>query len=518
MKKTMIFMMLFLLSFTVFMSSSYANKENLPVGRNYFDFSMMFKSIGVDDAYQTQEPFKVKQNTMYTFVMSQAFLKYLYEDIETKVLEITNVPGYEVFEYSYIKDVENNRVYVEFLNTAEYIDIDIIHMPANHISPNYEVVLYEGEYEDFFGFEPYLSDDDQNEHHGKILINYDELLTTETISSYINATNSSDEPIDITITGDTYAPSDKLPGVYEMIYEANFNHIRKQFFLTIEVQDLTAPLILIEEPIEVPLVDKVDLNTIKSYINVSDNVDDLNFNDLIITQDMYTDATEIGIYPMTVEVVDSSGNLASHTFEIKLIDIVGPVIKGTDEIYLYVTDNALTHTEILSYYRFSDDIQLDESSINIIFDEYLQQTTPGVYQITISATDNALNTTTKDVYIHVIDNRGPQFNINEEYIMIVSPEELKSESDIINWLSLKLEDEGIHAKNLKINHNEYTLRSSTKGQYYVYLDYEVDDQVYQTRVLMDVIEEQGFEFKAIYLLSLIPIATIGAIIIYRKKK
>ncbi|BCR36592.1 hypothetical protein [Mariniplasma anaerobium] len=518
MKKTMIFLMLFLLSITMFKSSSYANYENLPVGRNYFDLSMMFRSIGVDDAYQTQEAFKVKTNTTYTFVMSEAFLKYLYEDIETKVMEITNIPGYEVREYSYIKDVSNHRVYVEFYNTAEYLNIDIIHMPTNYISPNYEIVLYEGEYQDFFGFEPYLSLDDQIEHYGRLLINYDQLLTTETISSYINATNYNDESISLNITGDTYSTSDKLPGIYEMIYEANYNQIKKAFFLTIEVQDLTAPIITIDEPIEVSLVDKVDLNTIKSYISVSDNVDDLDYQDLIITQDSYSAADEIGTYQMTVEASDSSGNLTTHTFDIDLIDVVGPVIKGTDEIYLYVTDDTLTHAEILSYYNITDDIALNESSIGITSDQYLQQTTPGVYQITISATDNASNTTIKDVYIHVIDNRGPQFNINEAYIITVTPEEIKSESDIISWLSLKLKDEGIVAKNLSIDHNEYSLRSSTKGQYYVYLNYEVEDEVYQTRILMDVVDENGFEFKTIYLLSLIPIAAIGALIIYRKKK
>lgn len=518
MKKTMIFLMLLLLSITGFKSSSYANYENLPTGNNYFDFSMMFKNIGLSDSYHTQEPFKVKPNTTYTIVMSEDFLKYLYEDIESKVLEITILPGYGVFEYSYIKDVDNHRVYVEFLNIADYINIDVIHMPANNLSPNYEVVLYEGVYEDFFGFEPYLSLDEQIEHHGRMLINYDELLTTETISSYINATNPNDESISVNIKGDTYSPSDKSPGIYEMIYEANYNQIKKEFYLTIEVQDLTAPLISIDQPIEVPLANKVDLNTIKSYISVSDNVDELDYHDLIITEDSYTNADQIGTYQMTVEITDSSGNLTTYSFDVDLIDFVGPVIKGTDEIYLYVTDNTLTHTDILSYYVITDDIELDESSIGITFDQYLQTTNPGVYQITISATDNASNTTTKDVYVHVIDNRGPQFNINEEYIIAVSTEELKSETDIMDWLSLKLKDEGIVAENLVIDHNEYSLRASTKGQYYVYLNYEVEDEVYQTRILMDVTDENGFEFSPLYLLSLVPIAALGALIIYRKKK
>lgn len=518
MKKTMIFLMLFLFSIMVVKPSSYANNENLPTGRNYFDFSVMFKSVGRADAYQTQEPFKIKPNTSYTFVMSETFLKYLYEDIETKAMELTYLPSYEVIEHAYIKDEENHRVYVEISNSAEYLNIDIIHMPTNHISPNYEVVLYEGTYEEFFGFEPYLTSDDQIKSYGSILINYDDLLTTETISSYINATNPNDEVVTTSITGDTYSSSNKLPGIYEIIYEANYNQIKKQFFLTVEVQDLTAPLITIDEPIEIPLSDKVDANTIKSYINVSDNVDDLDYHDLTIIQDTYTDADEIGTYQMTVEVIDSSGNLATHTFDINLTDLLGPEIKGSDDIYLYVTDDVLTDAEILSHYQITDEIGLNESSIRITFDQYLQTTIPGVYQITISATDYASNTTLKDVYIHIIDNRGPQFNINEAYIISVSSEELKSASDIINWLSSRLKDEGINAKNLSIDHNEYSLRASTQGQYYVYLNYEVEDEVYQTRILMDVIDETGFEFKTMYLLSLIPIALLGALIIYRKKK
>jgi hypothetical protein len=518
MKKTIIFTILCLLSFTVFKSSSYANYENSPVGRNYFDFSMMFKNIGRIDSYHTDEPFKVKPNTAYTFVMSEAFLKHLYTDIESKLLEITNVPGYEIIQHAYIKDTINHRVYVEFLNTADYIDIDIIHMPDNHILPNYEIVLYEGMYQDFFGFEPYLSLDDQTEYYGRMLINYDEPLTRETISSYISATNPNNESVIINISGDTYSAGNKLPGTYEIIFEAKYNNIRKQFFLAIEVEDIAAPVISVAEPIVIPLSNKVDLDTIKSYIDVSDNVDDLSYHDLLVTEDMYTDATEIGTYPITFKVTDSSGNMTTQTFDVNLTDSIGPEIKGTDEIYLYVTDDAITHEEILSYYRITDDIGLDEDSIEIILDQYLQQKEIGVYQITISASDIASNTTTKDVYIHVIDNRGPQFNVNADYIITVSPDELKSESDIITWVSLKLKDEGIEAKNLKIDHNEYELRSNTQGQYYVYLNYEVDNQVYQTRVMMDVVDENKFEFKLVYAFSLIPIGVVAGIFIYRKKK
>ncbi|MCD4827360.1 MAG: hypothetical protein K8Q99_06255 [Acholeplasmataceae bacterium] len=518
MKKILIFIVLLSVSFICFNQSSYAMKENLPTGRNYFDFRLMLKNPGDEQTYYTIEAFKVKPNTDYTFVMSQAFLKDLYPNIENEVLAITFYPTTEVLDYPYIKDEINGLVYVEFTNTGEHIGIDSIHIPENHISPNYEMVLYEGDYSDFFGFEPYLSNDEQINHQGKLLINYDQLLSLETISSYIDATNPLDEAISLDVTSDTYSSSDKSPGLYEIIYEANYNQIKKQFFLMIEVEDLTPPVISITEPIEVPLVDKVGINTIKTYISVSDNVDDMDYHDLTVTQDTYSTATNIGTYSITVSATDTSGNLSTLTFDVDLIDTMGPTIKGTDEIYLYVGDDTLSHEDILSYYTVTDDVGVNQNNLHISLDQYLAQTEVGVYHIVISATDYASNRTDKDVYIHVIDNRGPEFNINEAYIITVTPEELKSDSDIISWLSLKLEDEGIHATHLNIDHNEYALRGSTKGQYYVYLNYEVDDQIYQTRVLMDVVDESGFEFKPIYLLSLIPVVPIAAVLIMRKKK
>lgn len=518
MKKTMIFLVLLCMSITIFNTNSYAVKENLPSGRNYFDFRLFFKVKNDINLYSTNGKFKVKPNTDYTFVFSQSFLKELYTDIEDEIMEITFHPSREVLDYPYIKDEIEGLVYVEFTSQGDYIEIDSIHMPANHSAPNYEIVLYEGNYNNFFGFEPYLSDDEQISQEGKLLVNYDQLLTLETISSYIDATDPNHEAIDIQVTSDTYSTSDKSPGIYEIVYETTFNRIRKLFFLMIQVEDLTPPVISITEPIEVSLINKVGLNVIKSYINVSDNFDNMDYHNLSVTQDSYTSADSVGIYPITVAVTDSSGNRSELTFDVNLMDTIGPVITGTDEIYLYVEDDALTHAEILSYYSIVDDVGLNQDSIHISFDDYLLQTEPGVYHIIISATDNADNTTNKDIYIHVIDNRGPNFNINEAYIITVTPEQLKSESDIITWVSLKLKEEGIHARNLTIDHNEYALRGTTKGQYYVYLNYEADDQVYQTRVLMDVVDDQGFEFKAIYLLSLIPVVTLGAIFILRKKK
>ena len=196
----------------------------------------------------------------------------------------------------------------------------------------------------------------------------------------------------------------------------------------------------------------------------------------------------------------------------------GPVFNGPDELYIYVTDSPLTQAKIKSFFGIVDDVALNESSFQFTFDAYLQTTTAGVYKMTMSVADMAGNVTLKDVYIHVIENRGPQFNVNAEYIITVGPTEIKSETDIITYLSMALKDGGINATNIKVEHNEYELRAQTKGQYYVYLNYEVDDETYQTRVLIDVVGEKQFHFNPLYLLAILPVGALVGIIIYRKRK
>jgi hypothetical protein len=185
---------------------------------------------------------------------------------------------------------------------------------------------------------------------------------------------------------------------------------------------------------------------------------------------------------------------------------------------LYVGDTLLSHEQILDYYVITDDVSVNISSIRISHDEYLLNTEPGIYLMTVYAKDTSGNISTKNIYIHVIDNRGPEFNVNDSYIITTTPTQIKSAEDIITWLSQTLESEGVTATNISIDHNEYEHRASKSGAYYVYMNYQVDGQTYQTRVLIDVVDEPGFNM--LYLLGIIPIC--GLIVlssyIYRKRK
>lgn len=518
MKKLFIFVTMICLSLILLQGESYATVETLPVGKNFLDVSTLFEVGNEPNVYQSHTEFKINNGPTYTLVMSKQAVSVWYDEIDTLEAEITHVNAGNPKPLPYQKDEVNERVYIEFTPNDDYLLIEILHLDASNFVAPYEIILYEGTYQDFPGFETFIDPDDVLKYYGQIKINYDNLLTTETISSYITAQTPSGLSLSKQLSYDTYSQSDRLPGSYEMIYEATHNNITKQYILSVLVEDLTAPTLSLSEPIRIPLSDKVDVNTLTSYISVSDNVDTLSHEDLAITHDTYTSATTVGTYQITVDVSDSSLNYVSQTFEIELYDDQGPNISGSSQIYLYVGDTPLTHEQILNYYVITDDVSVNVSSIRISHDEYLLNTEPGIYLMTVYAKDTSGNISTKDIYVHVIDNRGPEFNVNDSYIITTTPTQIKSAEDIMTWLSQTLENEGITATNISINHNEYEQRASKTGAYYVYMNYQVDDQTFQTRVLIDVVDESGFNL--LYLLGIIPVC--GLIIlssyIYRKRK
>ena len=518
MKKIFIFITLVCTGFMIVQGRSYARVETLPIGRNYLDLTTFFEFGNENNLYYSNSEFKIKRGSTYTLVMSKNAVLTWYDQIESLEADITNIPSYNPISYAYVKDDLNQRVYIEFTPDEDYLLFERLHVDASNLVAPYEIILYEGVYADFFGFEPYINPNEALKYYGQIKVDFDHLLTTETISSYVSAQTPEGLSISKEISHDTYTSSEKLPGQYELIYEASHNNITKQYILSVLVEDLTAPVLSVSEPIRVPLSNKVDVNTLRTLITVTDNVDLLNYQHLSIIHDTYTEATTVGTYEITVSVSDLSSNQTSQTFSVELYDNVGPNIKGPSQLYLYVGDTPLSDQDILSYYQFTDDVAVQTSSIHISHDEYALNQNPGIYLLTISATDTSGNTSTKDIYVHVIDNRGPEFNVNETYIITTTPTEIKSEDDIITWLSTTLEDEGIHATNISIDHNEYELRASKSGSYYVYMNYQVDDQTYQTRVLIDVVETSNFNM--LYLLGILPIAGVilTSIYIYRKRK
>src|SRR5690606_3604816 len=229
MKKTIIFITVLCLGFILLQSKSYARVEDLPIGRNYLDLSTFFEIGNDPNKYQSHTEFKINNGSTYTLVMSKQAVLTWYDEMDGDLeADIEMVTTANPMSLPYQKDILNERVYIEFKPSDDYIAFEILHLDAANFVAPYEVILYEGTYEDFFGFEPYLNPNDNLKYHGQININYDQLLSTETISSYITAQTPDGLAISKIISHDTYSASDKLPGAYELIYESTYNNITKQ--------------------------------------------------------------------------------------------------------------------------------------------------------------------------------------------------------------------------------------------------------------------------------------------------
>lgn len=489
--------------------------DGTPLERiNYLDLSKLEYNYAIEGSARSTESIMLKPNSTYTLVMSQGFLGRTWDYIDMTYIEIEEASG-SLYYYELLNvDEVNSRAYFTF-QTQEG-QIDLCDIPVDD-QVNYEIILYEGEYADFPGFAPYIDENDPLAYYGVLPIDYDQQPTLAMIQSYVIAKNPFGGTITSNLVYDTYSISQKLPGTYQMVFEAAYNDILKRYYLDINVYDLKAPELSISGPLSIPLMAKWTIDEIKQHVMITDNVDTLNWSDLEITNDTYSDATSLGNYQISFAISDNAGNTGIIDIDITLIDKTGPEIEGPSSIYLYTTDDALTNAEIQSKFTFIDDIDGSNVSVSIIANEYQQMVTPGRYLVTFKAVDQMLNETLFNVFIHVIENRGPVFE-QSELIIEKTTADLMTESDIIEWLKSQLELSGHHATNLMVLYNEYENHEKEKGSYYVYMSYELDGEEMTSRVRIDV-EKKPFPFVWIVLPSTaIFTIGIGTFIIIKHKK
>ncbi|MBU1143738.1 MAG: hypothetical protein KKH92_08865 [Firmicutes bacterium] len=514
MKKLMSFILLCFITVLFGIISSFAGQyDELPKGKNYLSLSNVRILDNPSEYSETIDPIKVKPNVNYTLVFDFDFLGQHTQDLDRVFVEIEELHGYDRYTNYLIVDFLNEIAYIEFMPGYEWIHIKL--MP-NGAQNAYNVMLYEGIYADFEGFVPYVHPSEVMSYQGLIPMDYDNLLTMDQIKSNITARNSLGQAMAYDVIQDTYSPSLKLPGSYQMMFEVTHNLITKKYILDIRVYDITSPMISIPTPIEIPLAEKIDVSQIKSRLNVTDNVDSIATSSLSILEDTYTEATTIGTYHILVEASDSAGNKTTLEVPVTLIDRKGPVIYGSQLIYLYTTDSPLTNAQILSRYYATDDVD-GNVNVSITYNIYNQTVLPGVYQISLTSSDSAMNVTNRTINIHVIENKGPIFETNDQVIE-KSVSDTMSDADIIAWFKAQLELSGIESDNVTILLNEYESNEKLSGSYYVYLKYESNGLEQTSRVRIDVIEEENTNPYLLYISVSSGVLLLGFGVAYYVKK
>jgi len=435
---------------------------------------------------QTYMPIQIKKTITYTLVFDADYLGgQLFEYISNYSLVIKGHGTVEAQILDYESDENRGLAYLEFImNTSEWIHFEDFPLPWE----SHNAMLYEGRFVNFSGFEPFIHPDETMSYHGYLPIDYDHMMSLEQIKQLIIAKSPDGQVITYDTVKDEFSSSDKLPGTYHMEFKTSMHNITKRLYLEVRIFDLADPIITLLEPIEIPLANKWTIDQIKTKIQVSDNVDHLTVDDLDILIDTYSDAITVGTYTIKVQATDSSGNTSTLNIPISLVDKTRPVIHGPQAIYLYTTDAPLSNAQILSRFHATDDVD-GAVTTYIMTNTYQQTILSGRYEVHLGAHDKQGNTTNKMVYIHVIENRGPEFEMDES-ILEASIKDNMSEEDIIDWFKARLLSFGHQASHVRVIFNEYQNNKTESGSYYVYLTYQLGEEEYTSRIRIDVETEE----------------------------
>jgi hypothetical protein len=463
----------------------------------------------------TKSPIVLETGKKYTIALSYDFLgrnQFLKDEYYIEMMFHHAGILYDIIATN---DQQNERLYLEFVAPSSMMDFYVF--PIDVLNPCYDVILYQGDYVDFNGFIPYLYEHEVMDYYGALPMDYDDLLTLNQIKALIVAKDPFGNPIEVNLEFDNYSNSNQYPNLYQMIFSAMYLNIVKYYHLDIRIFDLTAPLIIVPEWIEVDLGRKRTIESLLEEVLISDNVDVLHHSDLVIVDDQYTSKNDIGPASITVSISDSSGNITIETLNIMLIDIEGPSISGSKAIYIYTTDIPLSHTDILNKYEVYDRVDKHNTTKTITVDQYLGSTLPGIYDVRITGYDTKMNATHYDIKIHVVEHRGPIFETDDK-ILIIDIHNPLNETEIKNWFIDQMQNLGYQVSMVKVLHNEYEIADKKAGNYYVYLSYDIEEETYLTRLLIQVneVENQGLHYMYYVGISLL---TLGFLtVIYLKKK
>jgi hypothetical protein len=516
MKKMMLIVLVCLSLFTLQMIEIHAEGEYypLPIGENYLDLGNLSPmSVDPNFAY-TIDPIRVIPEHMYTLVLDYEFLGQHSGFLENLYIMIEEYSGIDEYHFLIQDDRTHLRAYIEFVPVTDLILMNSIPM----MPTTYDAIMYEGNYADFNGYEPFIDPSEVMSYFGVLPIDYDEPLTTQQIKDYLKANDPYGNPLSISIEEDAYSLSSQLPGTYQMIFMSTFNNITKRYYLDVRVFDATAPVLTIEGRITMPLTEKVSVESLLSEILVQDNVDVMDSTDLVIIEDTYTPATQVGLYEVMVSVTDLSGNTSFLTVEVELIDRHGPDITGPMSIYLYTQDEPISNSMILDKYVINDDVDGLNVTVSFELNNYNQQTLPGTYMMTILAKDTLNNISRFSLNIHVIENGGPIFTTNEIVLALDTASEM-SDDQLIEWFINHTLSTGYSVSHVRVMFNEYENMEKTAGSYYVYLSYQVNGEQQTSRMRIDVENQANKPNDYLYFILGSPIILgISAFIFIKRRK
>lgn len=247
-------------------------------------------------------------------------------------------------------------------------------------------------------------------------------------------------------------------------------------FLTNLISDLKVGLTIKESDDDYPSISAGDivvnvdnpltLDQIKSCFKANDPTEGDLTNEIQFSKITYqldsNGKIAVGEYSITASVSDSSGNSATVTKKIHVVDITSPIVAGTN----FSTGNItkLTDAEILKHLTYSDNYySKDDISITLSYDDYKNNyTKPGDYEVRVTAKDPSGNVGTTTLTITVTDTTKPVITATNK---ITGNSTCLSQADLLALFSAT--DDVTASPNITIVTDNYTENYRKPGSYTV---------------------------------------------------
>lgn len=483
-----------------------------PKGSNYIDpYNHDTYNIAYNEYYfETKNPFLVKAGKTYTLFVTYYNDDYIknyhfyfydanYNLINTDVVISEQKNKYDglISAVTLIVPASAKRMgmLIEFGNRNGYSEafrevLDeffVFCEGTTYPGPHMTQIKYEGAMKDL---EPVIEGS-----QGLYITNVDDPIDVNYIKNSLYAYDENDGDVTNTIIiyQDNYTENKHRLGLYDVIFRANDSSNNYTYFTVfIQVIDTVAPVITVTTPIIATNDKRLSIQEITSYLQITDNYDDLNNITLELISDNYSNNyNKVGTYNITFKVTDSSFNSIEKVVSVSVIDVIKPTISGPMN---HIKSNKLNVSidEFVSLYEAIDETDgIISNRITILEDNYtFNQYKKGVYEVKLGVKDIAGNEEVIIITIEVIDEIGPVFYIDRTKIVIDLSDNVLSTLDIINYYkkaNLILEN-----KIINIIEDTYSENKNIPGVYKLVLGYDDERLEIEIEVLdkLEKIEEK----------------------------
>jgi len=344
----------------------------------------------------------------------------------------------------------------------------------------------------------------------------------ELINENIQAHDNTDGDLtdQIEVLDDFYTGNENITGRYTVLLRVSDSAGNTTTFeLVIDVIDNVPPVIAGPSNVDVQIDAKPALNDlIANHFTFNDTYSGA-ISTFTVTQDLYTDATEVGSYPVTVRIEDLAGNRTERTFNVSIKSDLPPVMQGPDTVRLYLseTPNANHVTQLFSAVDRANGEALNIDLSSSTIDDW---TKSGRYKGTLRVTDSFDNVSTRTIAIIIMDDIPPIFTYDNQIIIPLGTS-LK-ESELMQMVVNFYHDQGIDVASLKVIDNGYQDHEFEEGTYpftVEVLSYSGESFIHQGRVSVETIIDDNPPVWPVTSMGLSALMTsLGGLWIYLRRK